>query len=542
MEKNLLLVWPATDKGFYDFNPLNELFGQKGQFYPLSLLAVAGALGPEWNYRFVDDNITPVNKKHFSGVDYILISVNILQKKSAERIIHLARVLNKPVIAGGPLLSTHDTVFEGLCTRVIGEIEAQDESELENGLSLAETLSRDMKADNLKDTYRAKGHPDITQVRAPRYDLADPGIYFNISLQTSRGCHHSCEFCQEVPLYGRHQRKTVPQVMHELDLLHSSGGNKTVYIIDDNFMGNITRAEEKDKFKQMLLAIQGWQARHDYPFDFFSQCSLELADHEDIVPLMTKIGINILFLGIETLSNQSLALINKKQNINQDQVAKVKKLQSYGMGVAAGLIYGFDGDGGDAIDSQIEFLRKSNIPLAGLSILQAPHGTRLYKRMEEDGRLSKDPEALTKSFRTNIILHTHPRDFYRHYLRFAKTVYGAKEYFDRCLAWITDWNDAYVLPGKRGSIPSNYRVFRLLRSFCIQGVFSSYGLTYWEFLFRSLIRFRSNSNKLALALYLAYFYRVASDVTIKIEQFVDNLPQELVDEWEGRFGRDKPPA
>ena len=124
-------------------------------------------------------------------------------------------------------------------------------------------------------------------------------------------------------------------------------------------------------------------------------------------------------------------------------------------------------------------------------------------------------------------------------LRFAKTIYDPQAYFKRCIKWVENWNDSYVIPGKKGSIPSNYYFVRLLRSFLLQGVFSSYNYLYWKYIINCLIKFKFNLNKIALSLYLAYFFRVAHDITGKIETFVESLPSDLVDEWQNYFNSNK---
>jgi hypothetical protein len=247
---------------------------------------------------------------------------------------------------------------------------------------------------------------------------------------------------------------------------------------------------------------------------------------------MANVGINIMFLGVETLNKKALASVRKNQNLEADQVEKIRKLQNYGMGIIAGLIFGFDEDDESSIDEHIAFMRRTHIPLAGMSVLQAPYGTRLYKKMVHAGRISNDLDAITRSFRTNIILKMNPRAFYKEYARFSSTVYNPEEYFTRCLRWNKTWNDCYVIPGKKGSIPANLNIFRIARSFLLQGVLSPYRLAYWKYLFRVVAGFAPNWNRVALGFYLAYFFRVVYDIKNKIRDFSHNIPPVLIEEWE----------
>lgn len=534
--KRVLLIWPKTDEGYYDFNPLIEIFGLRGQFFPLSLLYVAAALGNQWHYTLLDNGIDEISEKVILQNDFILISANILQRQSAEKIIKEVKRFKKPIIIGGPLLSTLSHVFndEGI-TKVIGEIESVEASHSSSGATVADILSRDMESGRLLPQYLAKGHPDLTQLKLPRYDLINPRRYFNLSVQTSRGCHHFCDFCQEVPLYGKHHRKTPAQVIEEFDALHKIGEGKTIYIIDDNFMGNISLTEKKQEFIELLSAIETWQKKHDYPFDFLSQCSLEVADHEDIIDLMTRIGLNILFVGIESVDESSLASVHKTQNLHTDMVEKIRKLQQAGMGVFAGMIIGFDNETDQTVECQIDFIRNSHIPLVGMSLLLGFPGTRLFKKMQSENRISHDPDALTKSFRSNIILKMEPRNLYANYVKFSKTIYNPDEYFQRCITWTKEWNDSFVLPGKKGSLPANLYLIRLTRSIVYQGIIAEYRWSYWKYLLKSLIYFGRHYNKLALALYLGYFFKTMYSITNKLDHFYHNLPSEIISEWENRF-------
>ncbi|MBN1308741.1 MAG: DUF4070 domain-containing protein [Chitinispirillaceae bacterium] len=466
-----------------------------------------------------------------------MISSNIMQRKSAEHIIQMANRFDKPVIIGGPLTSTLPHVFNGEnTTKVIGEIESIEVSHRESGETVAEVLSHDMRHGTLRPLYQAAGHPDITKNRIPRYDLINPRHYFNLSLQTSRGCHHCCDFCQEVPLYGKHQRKKTRQVIDELDAVLLLGERKSIYIIDDNFMGNIDNPGIKMKLIDLLCAIEEWQKENDYPFDFFCQCSLEVADHNDIVELMVRIGLNMLFIGIESVDQTSLASVHKQQNLSTDMAAKIGKLQQAGMGIFAGMIIGFDNDSTITIQKQIEFVRQSKIPLVGASLLLAFPGTRLHKKLLAENRISPDRDALTKSFRSNVIFRQPPSELYGYYVNFTKAIYGPEEYFNRCLAWAAGWNDAFVLPGKKGSLQVNLLFSRILKSFITQGIAASYCLNYWNYMLRSFLAFRHNRNKLALAFYLGYYYRVVDNIVKRLESFSRKLPAELNCEWERRFG------
>jgi radical SAM superfamily enzyme YgiQ (UPF0313 family) len=541
-KNKVLLIWPSTEKTFYDFHPLTTVLGGKGQFVPLPLLTVAGALGDEWDFQLIDEEVDRFDGKCLFHADFVFISINILQWNSAKKVINIVKQHDIPIIVGGPLVTTLPGLIPDDITIVIGEIESPINTNSEQTRSVASTLSDDMKSGKLKKIYKGNRHPDIKNIITPRYDIITMKKYVNLSLQTSRGCHHNCSFCQIPRLYGLHQRKTPGQIDIELSLLYKyGGGDRTVFIIDDNFMGNINQLSEKNKLSESIDMIAAWQEKHNYPYDFFIQCSLEIADHDEILRKMVRCGINMIFIGIESLDSITLTTYNKRHNISAEQcspttslsdgklidsqVIKVRKLQEIGMGVFAGLMTGFDEDNKSSIDHQIEFIRRANIPIAGITILQAPNGTPLFQKMEKKGRISSDPLALTKSFSTNLILNKNAEQFFPEFYRLVKAIYDAQEYFRRCISWVSGWNNAYLIPGRKGSLPANFCISRLLRSIWQQGIISSYRAKYWIYIFKAIYRFRRDRNRLGICLFLCYFYQAIAENLKSTKKFMKQFKQ-----------------
>lgn len=529
---NILLIWPDRDKGFYDFDPVGLIIGQKTLFFPLPLIYVAAALGEEWNYTLIDEGVEPVSDKEIENADFYLISVNILQRFAADALIKRLLPQNKPIIIGGPLISTIDHLFDHpLISKVYGEIEANCHG---YSSTVAELLSDDMKNGTLKKEYHSQGHPDLKQFSPPRYDLVKKSGYFALSMQTSRGCPHHCDFCQQFVLYGRHRRKTTDQVLKELDLLLELGQNVTVIITDDNLMGEINNPDEKRIFIDLLLAIKEWQVQHNFPFDFLTQCSLDLTDHEDVIKLMSSIGLNIMFIGIESVDDDALASVHKSQNRNMNIIDRIRLLQNYGIGIYGGVIIGFDNESPETIQKQIDFVKNSNIPVVSPTMIMGLKGTVHFKSLKKEQRICEDPEVITKALWTNVIPLQHPRIIYNYYLRYLEEIYEPSAFFTRCLKWIKNWNDAYVIPGKKGSLPSNVRIKRIFRSTLFQGILASYRLEYWKYILKSLFYFFNDYNRLSLALYLAYIFPMTYQSTRNVRNFVKDLPSELIEEWNKR--------
>src|SRR6185369_15775462 len=205
--------------------------------------------------------------------------------------------------------------------------------------------------------------------------------YSSMSVQYSRGCPFNCEFCDIIEIYGRVPRtKSNQQIIAELDALLQLGWRGTVFIVDDNFIGN------KKNVRLLLPELAAWQEKNGHPFSLLTEASVNLADDDELLSDMERAGFTRVFLGIETPVEESLKEAQKSQN-RGNLLDSVKKIQNHGMEVMAGFIVGFDNDPEDIFERQIEFIRESAIPMAMVGMLNALPDTQLWKRLEREGRL-----------------------------------------------------------------------------------------------------------------------------------------------------------
>jgi len=156
---------------------------------------------------------------------------------------------------------------------------------------------------------------------------------------------------------------------------------------------------------------------------------VNLADDEPLLDCMRDAGFRRVFLGIETPVEESLKEAQKSQN-RGNLLDSVKKIQSYGMEVMAGFIVGFDNDPEDIFERQIDFIRKSAIPLAMVGLLNALPDTQLWKRLEREGRLlgeaSGNNTVCTFNFKLGV-LDSERREFWRF---FSQTLVKHRDRFD----------------------------------------------------------------------------------------------------------------
>jgi len=204
-------------------------------------------------------------------------------------------------------------------------------------------------------------------------------------VQFSRGCPFTCEFCDIIELYGRVPRaKTITQMLHELETLYRLGYRGHVDFVDDNLIGN------KKAVKAFLPALETWLELHQYPFEFTTEASLNLADDTELLKQLNRANFIGVFIGIESPDADTLVAARKKQNTRRDVAQSVHRIYAAGLYVTAGFIIGFDSEQGSVADSMIELIEEAAIPVCMVGLLYALPNTQLARRLAIAGRLNAD--------------------------------------------------------------------------------------------------------------------------------------------------------
>ena len=227
--------------------------------------------------------------------------------------------------------------------------------------------------------------------------------------------------------------KKTTQIIKELDTLYNLGYRGDINFVDDNFIGN------KSKAKELLLAIKEWSIKHDYPFYYSTETSINIADDEELLILMRDVDFKMVFVGIETTDENVLKMTNKKQNTNRKLAENIKKIQGYGITVVGGFICGFDNELKGSTEIMADAIKKNNICIPMIGLLYALPNTQLTKRLEKENRLFKDYANLKETdidqstSGINFITKRSRIEILKEYLNLITDVYSIKNYFNRCL-------------------------------------------------------------------------------------------------------------
>ena len=484
----VLLVYPEFPDTYWSFRHALAFEGKGSAFPPLGLLTVSALLPVEWERRLVDMNVRRLSASDIKWADIVFASAMIVQKDSLERVVRLCKAQGKRVVVGGPYVSTSTEQLPEADHIFIGEAEE----------TLPEFVN-DLKLGIARRVYQAAARPALDISPAPDFRLVELSRYAAMSVQYSRGCPFNCEFCDIIEIYGRVPRtKTNEQMLGELDALREMGWRGQVFIVDDNFIGN------KRNVKKLLPDLIEWSKRHQDPFWFVTEASVNLAEDDHLLEMMRRAHFRRVFLGIETPVEESLKEAQKGQNTRRDLLESVKKIQSYGMEVMAGFIVGFDHDPADIFERQIAFIRESAIPMAMVGLLMALPDTQLWRRLEREGRMLSESTGNNTDGSLNFIPVMDKTRLLEGYQRILRTIYSPAEYYQRaldCLSRVMRDEPR----SERGSIVNS--LASLTRVVLALGVRDHERVEFWRYLKRAAISHRRQFSQAVTLAAIGYHFR-----------------------------------
>ena len=374
---NALLIYPRFEADtFWNYKRTSEVFGAKYPAPPLGLITLAALLPRSWSIRLVNRNTEELTDADLDWADLVLTGGMLPQGFDILDVIDLCRARGKPVVVGGPGVTSSPENYQTANFLVLGEAEGVIDQFVEAWESGAR-----------EGVFKAeKFQVDVTKSPIPRFDLLKFDDYLHVGVQFSRGCPFTCEFCDIIELYGRVPRaKTNSQMLAELDELYRLGYRGHVDFVDDNLIGN------KKAVKAFLPELARWLEAHDYPFEFTTEASLNLADDPELLRLLNRAKFAGVFVGIESPDTATLIAMRKKQNTRRSIAQSIHKLYASGLFVIAGFIIGFDSETESAAEAMIELIEEAAIPVCMVGLLYALPNTQLTRRLEKEGRMHSLP-------------------------------------------------------------------------------------------------------------------------------------------------------
>ena len=514
---NALFVYPKFPPSYWGFKYALDFIGKKSSMPPLGLLTIAGMFPDNYNLKVVDMNVDTLTDEHLEWADVALTSTMIVQKTSLYDVVERCNRADVPIIAGGPHPTSYYDNIKEECDGTVnhflfGEVE-----------EIFEDFMTDFESGAAKEVYKETKKPDITKTPPPRYDLIDINAYGSLALQFSRGCPFNCEFCDITKLFGRVPRtKSNEQMLTEFDLLYKLGWKGSMFVVDDNFIGN------KRDAMRLLPAVKTWQEERGFPFSLYTEASVNLVEIPEMLDAMSIAGFNMVFLGIETPNEEALITTSKGQNTSKEEDAgsyllhAIRKIQHKGMEVTGGFIIGLDGD--TEFDSHIDFIQEAGIPMAMAGLLTALKETDLWHRLKQEDRLLLESSGNNTDMSLNFVPEM-PRDqLIQEYRRVISTLYDPtlKNYFDRCYTLLKHM--PYTTHNVRSIQKDEVRAFFLSIK---RQIFSRQGYQYIKFITKVLKNHRRMFPEAVRLAVMGYHLEKITRHTVAVEDFRNFLAKEI---------------
>lgn len=254
---------------------------------------------------------------------------------------------------------------------------------------------------------------NLDEVPFPDYSLLKTPCN-TANVMTSRGCPYCCSFCTTSRMFKPYRRRSVDSVIEELRY-YKSLGFRYMNFEDDNFTAD--REFAKEICRRMIAENLVFKETF-----FFGRT--DLAQDEEMLELMERAHLNRVLVGIESLNQDALDEIEKKQRV-ADIVACGKALSRHKIRLIASLVLGIDSDGPEDIRRAVAFAKEIGAYQLQPAILTPYPGTAVYDQFVQEGRMITDDweqfDMMNVSFSPKQMT---PWELQEEFLRANRSFYG----------------------------------------------------------------------------------------------------------------------
>ncbi|MEK9172894.1 MAG: radical SAM protein, partial [Nitrospirota bacterium] len=389
-QRKLLLVDPYPRESPYHLGPSER----KAIWFPkLSLPAIAAYTPEHWEIEIQDEAVRQIDLDY--PADMVGISVMTCYAPRAYQLADEFRKRGVPVVLGG-VHPTYcpDEALQHCDAIVTGEAEES-----------WPRLMDDFEAGRMQRHYKMEQFPPLDHYKPPRVDLLSEDAYMTRQCTfTTRGCHFDCEFCSVSPFNGKStRRRPVAEVVAEIqrvkgwvceELVGRMGRSSVLealkiaakirFGIED---GSIFAFVDDLHNSNRAYCRELWAALKPLNIKWGCQSTLFLGDDAEMVKLAAESGCVSVFVGLESIFEESLGETHKPFNKVKKFEEEIKMFHDHGIMVNPGIVFGFDNDDESVFERTVEFLVKNHCELAYFNVLTPLPGTPLQARYEAAGRI-----------------------------------------------------------------------------------------------------------------------------------------------------------
>ncbi len=388
--RKLLLVDPYPRENPYHLGPSER----KAIWFPkLSLPAIAAYTPEHWDVEIQDEAVREIDLE--CPADLVGISVMTCYAPRAYQLADEFRQRGVPVVLGG----VHPTYCPD---EALQHCDAIVTGEAEDSWP---RLVADFEAGRMLRHYKMEKFPALENYKPPRVELLSDDAYMTrMCTFTTRGCHFDCEFCSVSPFNGKStRRRPVPEVISEITRVKQWVAGELVARMGKGSLRDALKILTKIRLSMEDGSIfafvddlhnsnraycrELWAALKPLNIKWGCQSTLFLGDDEEMVKLAADSGCVSVFVGMESIFEESLGETHKPFNRVKKFEEEIKMFHDHGIMVNPGIVFGFDNDDESVFERTVEFLIKNRCELAYFNILTPLPGTPLYTRYEAAGRI-----------------------------------------------------------------------------------------------------------------------------------------------------------
>lgn len=381
----------------------------------LALVTIASLIKNDHLVYIEDENVQKINLNDLP--DLVGITVNVDTAKRAYEIASIYKQKGVKTILGGIHVSANpEEALRYADSVCIGEAE-----------EVIKQIVSDAQQGKLKQRYYNSYPTDPQNIPLPDWSFINKSKYLYINIIcSSRGCPFKCDFCYNSSEYvhKKYRNRPIKNVLAEIKKL----GTRQVMFVDDNFIGDPQHAMDlANELKPLKLT---WHAA----------VSSNIVHMPKLLDEMRDSGCKSLFIGFESINNESIKSVHKYQNNTLMYEKLIQELHLRGIMVNASVVFGFDSDKVNVFQNMLDWLVKNKAETMTAHILTPYPGTILYKRLIKEGRII---DFDTNNYNTSNVVYKpknmNPNELYQGYLWIYDQFYSFKNIMKRLPADKKQW-------------------------------------------------------------------------------------------------------
>ena len=334
----------------------------------LSLLSVASSLCEHYAVEIVDFNLSLIHDYTPPAINIAMFGLKVSSQNFNQAVLLSKKIRainsNAKIVWGGELpsllpdtcLEYADVVFGGLFEPI------------------ADMFIADLKLNRLQQRYF--GENEKQNLSKPNFTLLpNIGKYYRFMgypLETSRGCTEKCIFCMVHTMQKKNYNITSMNALKSI--IHQYKG-KFINVVDYNFGVNVAHVIAVAELIKESGAL-GWMA----------EMCIELLDSEDVLTALRNSRCKMIYCGLESIDQISLNSVHKMDTNHVENYERIiRKVQSYGIQIAAGVIVGLEGTHKNTFDELFKYYHRMGIIYAKLTFLTYNPGTKVHEYVRKKG-------------------------------------------------------------------------------------------------------------------------------------------------------------